>query len=135
PDIPTTSPTTRVAATVPTTKSALVVRSYMDLVRAMYPNFPATQPLAWPTSLEEAARLVIADPIYLERLGDRGDVWITRADAPATADVLKSATDDQIHVTRETVVFAHWMPDEKNKWHPYLICQKSDGSYEMLCES
>src|SRR2546423_241163 len=126
PDIPATNATTRVTSTAPATKPALVVRNYMDLVRAMYPNFPATQPLVWPTSLEEAARLVIADPVHLERLSDRGDLWITRADGPPTADVLLGAADDQVHVTRETVAFAHWLPDEKNKWHPYLVCQKSD---------
>jgi hypothetical protein len=68
--------------TAPATKPVAEIRSYLDVVRATYPSFPATQPLDWPTNLDEAARIVIANPLYVERPGPRGDLWITSRDAP-----------------------------------------------------
>ena len=35
-------------------------------------------------------------------------LWITAADAPATAAVLAQAAGEQIHVLRERVAYVHW---------------------------
>ena len=61
--------------------------AYMDVVRATYPTFPTTQPLAVPLDLSQAARIVLNDPVYLGRI--RGDLWITRKDALPLDRVLR----------------------------------------------
>jgi hypothetical protein len=112
-----------------------VARTYLDVVHVAYPKFPATQPLGMPLDLSQAAHLVLEDPVYLSS-GPRADLWITRADAPATPDVLKEAVDPQkdvqVHVTRERVVFVHWMPSDKGPWQPWLICSKADQTFEAV---
>jgi len=137
--VPTIPPATRAATlptTAPATKPAAVVRTFVDVVRANYPKFPATQPLDWPTTLEEAARVVINDPVYVERPSLRGDLWITRPDAPQDiSEVLKAAFDDQVHVLRDAVVFSHWTADDTGKLHPNIVVRKVDGSYSLLNET
>ena len=107
----------------------------MDVVRAQVPSLPTTQPLAVPLELGQAARIVLHDPIYLSKA--RGDLWITRPDAPPTPEVLRAATDPnaedpQTHVLRDRVEFVHWMPLENGTWLPYLVCRRSDGTDELV---
>src|SRR5262245_20671085 len=58
PVVPTSNPST---TTAPTSKPIAIISSYMDVVRATYPSFPATQPLEFPAGFDEAARIVIDD--------------------------------------------------------------------------
>ena len=115
-----------------------VSRTYLDVVHAAYPKFPATQPLGMPLDLSQAAHLILEDPVYLSA-APRADLWITRADAPPTDEVLKEAVDPkkdvQVHVTRERVVFMHWMPADSGPSQPWLICRKADQSYEAVSPS
>src|SRR5437867_3168766 len=74
---PTTAPATQ-ASTRPASRPAPTT-SYVDVIRAAYPKFPATQPLGFPVDLIDAGHYVLADPIYI---CPRGDLWITRAHAP-----------------------------------------------------
>jgi hypothetical protein len=109
--------------------------SYLQVVRAAYPDFPATQPLDFPLDLAQAAHLVVHDPIYLSN-PPRADLWITREDAEPTQKVLTDAMDPtqdlQVHVTRERVVFVHWMPSDSGPWVPYLICPDASGGFEAV---
>src|SRR5580765_185654 len=98
---PSTAPATA-PATVP-----IKPVEYMDVVRLNYPDFPTTQPLIVPAAMQEAARLVINDPIYLDAVGE---LWITRADAESNSTVLKEAPHQSTHVTREQVAFVHRWP-------------------------
>lgn len=109
--------------------------TYMSVVRAAYPSLPTTQPLAAPLDLSQAARFVLKDPIYLSRM--RGDLWITRPDAPPANQVLRdaldpNAPDPQTHVLRERVVYVHWMPTDAGNWVPYLICRTGPQEYEEI---
>src|SRR5579859_2046200 len=109
--------------------------AYMDVVRASYPAFPTTQPLAVPLDLSQAARLVLTDPIYLNRI--HGDLWITRNDALPIDRVLRDAVDPknpdpQSHVIDRRVLFVHWMPDDSGVWPPYLVCPSNSGPEEII---
>ena len=124
---PTTAPSSR-PATNPSAKSLgdhPVVASYMDVVLHAYPSLSTTQPLAVPLDLSQAARFTLDDPIYLSRV--RGDLWITRPDAPPAAKVLHDVADPrseaQTHVLRQRVLFIHWMPTDEGTWVPFLICR------------
>lgn len=103
---------------------------YLDVVRAAYPEFPATQPLGMPLELSHAAHLILDDPIYLAGV-PRSEMWITRGDAPPIDVVLKEAVDPakdvDVHLVRERIVFVHWTATE-----PYLVYRKTDGSYEVM---
>ena len=103
--------------------------SYVDLIRRSYPSVAATQPLALPLDLNDAGHFVLNQPIYL---CPRGDLWITAVGAPSAADVLKNATDEQIHLTAEQVVFVHWAADEQGKWMPQLVTRGRAGAYEWI---
>ena len=107
---------------------------YLAAVRAEYPLLPATQPLGVPLELSQAARFVLNNPIYLSR--SRGDLWITRPDAPPTAKVLRDlidpkTPDSQTHVVRERVEFVHWMPNDSGPAQPYLVC-RSGSRVELI---
>ena len=125
---PVTAPATTAAATAPApaTKPAKppeprYAKTFMDVVRDAYPAFPATQPLAVPLNLSESARLVLKDPVYFD--ADGSFLWVTRPDARPTELLLKNRPDDpeRVLVTRERVLYAHWMADENGDWRPYLV--------------
>ncbi|MDB5305637.1 MAG: hypothetical protein JWM97_3186 [Phycisphaerales bacterium] len=129
--------TSKPAADVPATKPAepIVPHTVLDIVRSAYPDFPTTQPLGVPLDVSQAAHLMLREPAYLGG-GIRQELWITRPDAPPTEQVLKDAVDGKqdvdAHVTRERVAFVHWMPDNAGIWPPYLVCPRSDGTYEVV---
>ena len=134
--LPTTKPVdpdTRPAITFkrPTTSTDEKFEStYMDVIRATATTMPTTQPLAVPLDLSQAARLLITDPIYLDK--SRGDIWITRAQGRPIEQVLHDAvdphaTDPQSHVLRERVRYVHWSPSDDGPWVPYVV-YKPDSS-------
>lgn len=112
--------------------------SYLDVICAAYPSLPTTQPIAVPLELGQAARFVLKDPIYLDRI--RGGLWITRPDAAPIKQVLHDAADPdagdgQSHVLRERVVFVHWMPTDSGAFLPYLVCADDRGRLEVVSAS
>lgn len=107
----------------------------MDVVRADFPALPTTQPLAFPLELNQAARLVLKEPVFLSK--GVGNLWIMRADAPPTQQVLKAAADPatadaQTHVLRDRVVFVQWVNTQAGNPMPYAVCAASDGGYEVV---
>ena len=109
PPPPATRPTTK-PATLPATKPATT--QYTDVLREHYPKFPATQPLDITVDLKDAGHYILPEPIYI---CPRGDLWITRPDAPPTPEVLKTANDQQVHLTRERVRYVQWSVDDEGK--------------------
>ena len=109
--------------------------TYLDVLRSNYPEFPATQPLGFPLDLKQAAHFLVKEPVYLSS-PPRVDLWITRADAPPTDQVLEDAVDpekdSQIHLTRERIAFVHWIPTDSGPWRPCLICPTSDDGFEAV---
>jgi hypothetical protein len=95
---------------------------------------PTTQPLAVPLDLSQAARLLITDPIYLDKY--RGDLWITRAQGRPIEKVLHDAvdpraTDPQSHVLRERVLYVHWSPTDDGPWVPYVVYQSDSSAAQV----
>jgi hypothetical protein len=140
---PTTAPVvpaSETAAPGPTTRPARketpqFKTTYMDVVRADFASLPTTQPLAFPLELNQAARLVLKEPVFLSK--GAGDLWITRPDAPPTPQVLKAAVDPatadaQTHVLRDRVVFVQWIATQAGNPMPYLVCAASGGGYEVV---
>src|SRR5688572_3956075 len=123
---PTTAPATQ-AATKPATKPTEL--TYVEVVRRAYPKVTTTQPLGVPVDLPDAGKFVFDVPVYV---CPRGDLWITHRDAPPTDPVLWRASEDQIHLLRERVVFALWATDEDGKWFPRPVVQSSGGAFEWI---
>lgn len=136
---PATAPAESQPATAPTTQRAAPkppATQYLDVVRSYHPRMAATQPMAAPLDMSQAARIVLNEPIYLS---PRRDLWITRPDAPPTPEVLARAAkeqNDQLTLTiREQVVFAHWTPQEEGPWTFSLIVRGPDGREELVTQS
>ena len=72
-------------------------------------------------------------------LSPRGDLWITRPDAPPTPEVLARATkeqNDQLALaTREHVLFAHWTPNDVGPWTFTLVVRGADGGDEIVTQA
>ena len=102
---------------------------WIDVVLREHPDFPTTQPLAFPVAFEEAARVEIESPIYL---CPRGDLWITRSDAAPTPTVLKSAVGEQAHVVRDTVRYAHWAVTDAGSAYVTLVVQPSANTFDVV---
>jgi hypothetical protein len=116
---PASLPSTAPAAPPPPT-------DYMSLVLAEHPEFPTTQAMAIPVAdLNDAARIVFKEPIYLDPMGD---LWITHPDAPAIANLVRDAPEQQVHLTRDRIVFAFRTLDEKGKVQQQVIIDHGDGS-------
>lgn len=77
------------------------------MILANDPEFASTQPAREAVSLVAAARLNFQEPIYL---CPRGDLWITRADAPPTQAQLKTAFKQQTHAVPDRVQYVYWRP-------------------------
>ena len=104
-------------------------------MRANYREFPATQPLSDLLDLDQAAHLVLNDPLYLSP-EPRAELWITRPDAPPIKTVLKEAADPaadiDTHVIDRRVSFVDWMPTDSGNWKPYVLCRRDDGDYDIF---
>ncbi|MGB7160185.1 MAG: hypothetical protein WBD40_19110 [Tepidisphaeraceae bacterium] len=119
----TTRPTTTTApATQPVVQGP--PRTYGELLKVAYPQIATTQPLGISLDLSDAAHIVLTDPVHV---CSRLDLWITRDDADPAERVLAKAIDEQTHLTRDPVLFVHWAPDERGKYHPRLVCRRDGG--------
>jgi hypothetical protein len=135
PPSPTVVATTQ-AATRPATRPALTtapakVSTYVDAVRTENPQVPATQPLALPVDLSDAAHLIVHDPVYLDPLGH---LWIAQADAQPTVDALRTPSDPPEHVLSDVPVFVHWWINADGDWAAAVITRNhsTDGGYDVV---
>src|SRR5262245_16705567 len=86
---PVTAPTTA-PATKPATAPAPPPKDLLGVVRAANPDYPTTQELDLQANYEQAAHLVIDEPVYL---CPAGHLWITHPRGQDTAAVLDKADD------------------------------------------
>jgi hypothetical protein len=123
-----TQPTTTTApASAPVAQTP--PKTYGELVKVSYPRLASTQPLGVPLNYDEGAHFVLTDPIYV---CSRLDLWITRPTADPAEKMLPDAIDEQTHLLRDVVAFVHWAPDERGKWHPQVVAQRDDGTFELV---
>lgn len=103
----------------------------LDIVRELDPKYPTTQRLDFALDLRYAARVVLSDPVYLDT---QGNLWITRADAPADFNFLKaSQSETATQVIRDEVVFVLWTSSDHGKWLPHLVVKNPSGpGYELV---
>jgi hypothetical protein len=133
---PQSAPTTRVARSRPPAKVRGPATQYFDVIQVNYPRMPDTRPMATPLDVSQAARFEFPEPVYLSQ---RGDLWITRPDAPPTDAVLARAAKEQGEqltlTVREPVAFVHWMPRESGPWTFGLIVREPGKSgYELVTQ-
>jgi hypothetical protein len=126
PPPPTTAPATQ-ASTKPARKPPTT--SYVEIIRAAYPKFPATQPLSVPVDLPDAGHFVLSEPIYI---CPRGDLWIARDDARPIEEVLGKANDEQVHIVPQPVHFAAWASDDNGKLFARIVIRTDKGVYEWI---
>ena len=129
----TVTATTAVAVKKPKTRGPTT--QLLDILRAENPRYPTTQRLDSPLNLKYAAHAVVRDPVYLDL---RGNLWITRPDAPAEFDFLKAGqTDTATHLVRDVVRFVLWSttaPDRRGQraWLPHLVVDSPAGGFDLL---
>ncbi len=122
--------TTRAAAAPPT--------SFFEVVKADFPALPATRPFDAAGELEDAARIVLTEPVYLDAAGR---LWITRPDAPPAAEAIdiarkavrKGKPEPSVYVVRDRVAYVHYAPDPGGVgWRPLPILRRPAGGFAWL---
>ena len=104
--------------------------AYIDVVRANLPTYPATQPLALPVDLPQAAHLVLHEPVYID--SQHLNLWLTHPAAPPTAEVLAKSEGETEFVVPERVLFVHWAPNEKDIETPRVVTPRADGAFDYV---
>ena len=118
-----------VATTLPTSKPAPPKpMAYLDAVRAADAHVVVDKLLDMPVLLDDAARLRMSGPIYLDT---SGHLWITRAGAAPVSQLLAHWTDTGPTVLRERPVFVHWANDAAGAFVPTIIFPSGDG-YDFI---
>ena len=116
--------TTQSAATAPTP----TLQTYGQLLHADLPNYPETRPWGIPVELNDAAHLILDEPVYV---CSRGDLWITRAGADPLPVVLARAAGESEHLVDRRIAYVIWALNRRGLWEPSAVCQKNDG-YEIV---
>src|SRR6185437_11495092 len=129
--------TTAPATTRSSTTGPSAPKTFIDLVKRNYPDFPATQPLEISLDRKDAARIVLRDPIYLDAAQH---LWITRPDADATDAVLLRVGTETDHLIRERPAYVHWRYEpakgrQPGRSIPVLVCPTGGGDDFELVET
>ncbi|MGA2584867.1 MAG: hypothetical protein ABSG31_16460 [Tepidisphaeraceae bacterium] len=126
-----TQPTTMIAATIPDATTApatlpapITVQTYGQVLHRYLLNYPETRPWAAGVDLEDAAHIMLKEPVYV---CPRGDLWIKCPDADPLPQVLARAGDEMEHVVDRKIYFVNWSIDAKGQWQPSAVCPTSDG--------
>jgi hypothetical protein len=117
---PVTQPTT---ATIPSTQP-VAIQTYGQLLHADLANYPDTRPWAIPVDLNDAAHLILREPIYV---CSRGDLWITHPDADPLPVVLARAANESEHIVNRPIDYIIWSLNRRGFWEPSAICRSGDG--------
>lgn len=121
---PTSLPATEASgASMPSTQPA-VIQTYGQLLHADLANYPDTRPWAVPVDLNDAAHLILREPIYV---CSRGDLWITCPDADPLPIVLARAAGESEHLVDRSISYIIWSLNRRGLWEPSAICRNGDG--------
>ena len=125
--VPIKESTTRtvIATTLPASKPAPPKPlDYLSAMREAEVRLVADHFLDMPVTLDDAARLRVAGPMYLD---PAGHLWITRAAAAPVAQTLVHWADTGPTLLRERPVFVHWATDAAGAFTPCVVCQAANG--------
>lgn len=101
---PTTAPTTQEIVT----HAPAPIVDLLGLVRASDPNYPTTQPLDLPVDLDDAAKLIIKEPVHLDIAGR---LWITHPSGKPIAELLRRPLKGRLLFVQERVLFVNYPLD------------------------
>ena len=127
---PASKPGEQAQATKPAKPAEPKPVAYIDVVRANLPAYPATQPLALPVDLPQAAHLVLHEPVYID--SQHLNLWLTHPAAPPTAEVLAKSEGETEFVVPERVLFVHWAANEKDMETPRVVTPRPDGGFDYV---
>jgi hypothetical protein len=123
------TPPATAPATKPSTEPIIAVepppRTYFELLHREFPKLATTQPIDQTLNMRDWGHFLIPHPLHIDR---RGGMWITRADAEETETVLGTAPTNQVYLTRERVLFAHWFYSEGGDWVVMLVTPAASGA-------
>lgn len=116
---PATSPVT--VAEPPKKDAPKPPHDYLSLIQHHHPAYPATQPVDRALHPSYAGHFILDEPVHLD--ARRGVLFITRDDAPPTAELLaqKDIARRPVILTRERVRFVHWSQDDQGEWYMHWI--------------
>jgi hypothetical protein len=100
------------------------VRTYGQLLHSELTNYPDTRPWPEPVEMDDAAHLLLREPVYV---CPRGEMWIRRPDADPLQTVLARATEENIHIATEAVEYVIWSLNQKGDLHASAICREADA--------
>lgn len=106
------------------------VQSYSDLVHSVR-RFRDAIIAQTPTAPEQAARIPLNRFCYV---CPRGDLWVHDPNGLGLTVELPRAFHNQVHITREQVVFVHWIRSPKKHW-PLVVVRDDNNSYRLLREN
>ena len=125
---PATAPAT-LPTTAPATKPAPPPQDLLGLVRADDPKYPTTRELDIPGNYDQAAHLVLDQPVYLCPLGH---LWITDARGKPTTTVLANLESGNSHIVPDKIVFVHWQLANTGKWIASAVRENSAGGFDLV---
>jgi hypothetical protein len=125
---PATTQSIATAAEAKPAAPAPTLQTYGQLLHADLPNYPETRPWGIPVELNDAAHLILDEPIYV---CSRGDLWITCAGADPLPVVLARAAGESEHLVDRRIAYVVWALDRRGLWEPSAVCLKNDG-YEIV---
>ena len=104
------------------------MQTYGQLLHADLPNYPQTRPWGIPVELNDAAHIVLDEPVYV---CSRGDIWITRAGRGTIARRLRAPGGESEHLVDRRIAYVVWALNRRGVWQPSAVCRNGAG-YEIV---
>ena len=124
-EAPATRPATRPAEPEP-------IVSFLDYARDADPALEEAEPSDLPVTFEEAAKVAVDDPVYLD---PSGNLWITSDRGRDPADLIADGEflrDNQAFVVTEPVAYARWRAGDDGLPDVELVLERDDGGHDWL---
>ncbi|HEX3357667.1 MAG TPA: hypothetical protein VHS31_11915, partial [Tepidisphaeraceae bacterium] len=126
---PASMPTSHPASNPATAPVAPPPIDLLGVVRENNPRYPTTRELDMPGNYDQAAHIVLNQPVYL---CPQGHLWITDPHAVSTQKVLANLGEGNSHIVPDRIVFAHWQQSEAGKWTASVVRQNSGGGFDLV---
>jgi len=128
---PSPSPKPPVAQTLPATTQSIAatapapnLQTYGQLLHADFRNYPDTRPWGTPVDLNDAAHILLTEPLFV---CTRGDLWIASPKADPLQKVLARASGESEHLVDRPISYIIWSLDPHGTWQPSAVCKNTIG--------